>query len=54
MEKKIIMTAEQLNNVPADALRAMYIQLQESFNALNQQLETITKQNASLQEQLAV
>jgi len=48
------MTAEQLNNVPVDALREMYIQLQESFNALNQQLETITKQNASLQEQLAV
>ena len=54
MEKKIIITQEQLDNMPVDAIKLMYLQLQESFNALNHQLETITKQNASLQEQLAV
>ena len=54
MEKKTVITPEQLNNMPKDVLITMYLQLNDTLKSLTAQLEILTKQNASLEEKLAV
>ncbi|WMJ90195.1 IS66 family transposase [Anaerocolumna sp. MB42-C2] len=46
------MNREKLNNVPHEFLVEMYMQLQRSFDIINDQLETVQGQNTELMKQL--
>lgn len=48
-----MMTQEELNNLPKGALAQMYMQLTNSFNVVNKQLEALQKQNNTLISQMS-
>lgn len=54
MEKKTVITEEQLNNLPKDLLISMYLQLSETMQTLTSQNDQLIRQISSLEERIAI
>ena len=54
MEKKTVITEEQLNNLPKDLLISMYLQLSEMMQTLTSQNDQLIHQISSLEERIAI
>ena len=54
MEKRTILTEEQLNHVPKDVLIAMYVQLSETMNRVAEQNAQLLQQVSNLEEKIDI
>lgn len=54
MEKRTILTEEQLNHVPKDVLIAMYVQLSETMNRVAEQNTQLLQQVSNLEEKIDI
>ena len=54
MEKKNIITQEQLDNMPEDVIKTLFLQMQDTLQIVSSQLDSVTKQYESIKEQLAI
>jgi transposase len=52
MKKK--MSEEELNNIPKDMIIKMYVQLSDSFDLMNSQMDQLIKQDKELNRNLAL
>ena len=52
MKKK--MSEEELNNIPKDMIIKMYVQLSDSFDLMNSQMDELNKNLALMKEQIAI
>ena len=54
MEKRTILTEEQLNHIPKDVLIAMYVQLSETMNRVAEQNAQLLQQVSNLEEKIDI
>ena len=54
MEKRTILTEEQLNHIPKDVLIAMYVQLSETMNRVAEQNTQLLQQVLNLEEKIDI
>lgn len=52
MKKK--MSEEELNSIPKDMIINMYVQLSDSFDLMNSQMDELNKNLALMKEQIAI
>lgn len=48
------MSEEELNSIPKDMIINMYVQLSDSFDLMNSQMDELNKNLALMKEQIAI